>query len=257
MPHVILKRVWDYCSYSKKYLLFIFALLFISSLIQNYIAINGDDMDLNVLTIIVFIVVAGYGMVITRSRINHGKRLPKIVVKDIIFFGIKASIVLSVYLFVQAGILEYVCSLLGFPSFNLEDLLLFWGDTVDMFYNHDPVNTVLFVIFGAILFYVTTFFMEIALAKLADTKSLWAAFNLVSIKRSIDVIGWRTYAKEYTLIVLTIVILLEIISLELPFTFIDSIVDMILSFFIFVIQYLGIGAVYCTIKDLELAREDS
>lgn len=99
--------------------------------------------------------------------------------------------------------------------------------------------------------------MEIALAKLADTKSLWAAFNLVSIKRSIDVIGWRTYAKDYTLIVLTIVILSEIIAFDLPVTFIDSLVDMVLSFFVFVIQYLGIGAVYCNIKDLESAREDS
>ncbi len=257
MPHVILKKVWDYCSYSKKYLMFIFVLLFISSLIQNYIMINGDDIEVNVLYLIVFIVVVGYGMSITRSRINHGMRLPKIVVKDIIVFGIKANIVLFVYMFVQAGILGYVCSLVGFPSFDLVDLLLSWRDTIHMFYNHEPINTVLFVIFGAILFYITTFFMEIALAKLADTKSLWAAFNLVSIKRSIDVIGWRTYAKDYTLIVLTIVILSEIIAFDLPVTFIDSLVDMVLSFFVFVIQYLGIGAVYCNIKDLESAREDS
>ena len=93
--------------------------------------------------------------------------------------------------------------------------------------------------------------MEIALAKLADTGSLRAAFNLMSIKRSIDVFGWRNYAKDCTLIILTIVILSYLISFNIPFNFIDSIIDMFLSFLIFVTQYLGIGAVYCQIKDLE------
>lgn len=257
MPHVILKRVWDYCTYSKKYLLFIFALLFISSLIQNYVFFKGDDTEVALLNVIIAISVAGYGMSITRSRINHGKRLPKIVVKDIIFLGIKANIVLFFYICVQTVILGSVCSLLRFPSFNLEKLLLYWTDTIDMFFNHDPANTILFLIFGAILFYVITFFMEIALAKLADTRSLMSAFNLLSIKRSIDVIGWKKYAKEYTLIVLTIVILTRIMYLDLPFTFVDSLIDMFLSFLVFATQYLGIGAIYCEIKDLELAKETS
>ena len=93
--------------------------------------------------------------------------------------------------------------------------------------------------------------MEIALAKLADTKSILPALNLLSIKRSIDVIGWRNYAKDCTLIVLTIVILSYFVSHDINFIFIDSIMDMFLSFLIFVTQYLGIGAVYCQIKDLE------
>lgn len=99
---------------------------------------------------------------------------------------------------------------------------------------------------------MTTFFMEIALAKLADTNSILEAFNLLSLKRSIDVIGWKTYAKDYTIIVLTIVILTELICIDIPFTFLDSIIDTILSFFVFATQYIGIGATYCHIKDLEL-----
>ena len=93
--------------------------------------------------------------------------------------------------------------------------------------------------------------MEIALAKLADTGSILKAFNLLSIKRSIDVIGWKKYTKEYTIIVLTIVILTELICIDLSITFLDSIIDTILSFFVFATQYLGIGAIYCEIKELE------
>ncbi|MGX8694088.1 MAG: DUF4013 domain-containing protein [Methanobrevibacter sp.] len=252
MPHSIIKRVWDYCSYDKKFLLFVFALLFISSSIQNYVQAYGKENDLLLLRILIFIIISGYGMSITRSRINHGKRLPKIVIKDIVFLGIKAGITSSVYFFIQMMILAYVGFAFGFNLlFNLEDLLLNWSDTVNLFLYHDLVSVILFVIVGLVLFYVTTFFMEIALAKLADTGSLWDAFNLMSIKRSIDVFGWRNYAKDYNLIVLTIILLSCLISIDISFNLIDSIIDMFLSFLIFVTQYLGIGAVYCEIKDLE------
>ena len=251
MPHVILKRVWDYCTYNEYFLAFIFVLLFISSLIQNYVRANGNSTDWFLLQILVFIIVSGYGMSITKSRINHGVRLPKIVIKDIFLMGIKSSIIFCIYVFVQGLILSYVCYSLNFPVFDLEELLLHWSTTINMLYYHNPINTVLFVIWGSIIFYITSFFTEIALAILADTDSLLSALNLPSIKRSIDVVGWGNYAKEYTLIILTIVFLSYLVSLNIPFTFLDSIVDMILSFLIFATEYLGIGAVYCRIKDLE------
>lgn len=251
MPHIILKKVWDYCSYNKSFLLFILALLFVSSLIQNYVRTNGDYYDWMLLRILVFIIVSGYGMSITQSRINHGKRLPKIIIKDIFSLGIKSNIITTIYLFIQGFILAHVCSALGFPPFDLKNLLLNWSDTIHMLFYHEPTSTILFVFVGAAVFYISAFFMEISLAKLADTKSIWPALNLLSIKRSIDVLGWRNYAKDYTLIVLTIVILSYLIHYDIPFTFLDSIIDMFLSFLIFVTQYLGIGAVYCKIKDLE------
>ena len=253
MPHVILKRVWDYCSYNKYFLAFIFALLFISSLIQNYVRVNGDYNDWVLLQTLVFISVSGYGMSITKSRINHGKRLPKIIIKDVIILGIKSAIIISIYIFIQGMILGYFCHSLDFPVFDLQTMLMNWSDTLHILFAHNPAYTVLFIIFGAILFYVTSFFAEIALAILADTNSILAALNLLSIKRSIDVLGWGNYAKEYTLIILTIVFLSYLVALNIPFTFLDSIVDMFLSFLIFATEFLGIGAVYCRIKDLESA----
>ena len=249
MPHSIIKKVWDYCSYDKKFLLFIFVLLFISSRIQNYFQDNGNEYVLFLIGILVSIVVSGYGMSITKSRINHGKRLPKIVIKDIMFLGIKSSITSLIYFFIQMMILAYVGYVFGFHLlFDLEELLLNWSETMSLLLNHEPVTAILFVILGSVIFYVTTFFMEIALAKLAGTESLWAAFDLMSIKRSIDVFGWGDYAKDYTLIILTIVLLSYLISIDVPF---DPLIDMFLSFLIFVTQYLGIGAVYCQIKDLQ------
>ena len=136
-------------------------------------------------------------------------------------------------------------------------MLLHWLDTINMLFYHDPLNMVLFVIFGSIIFYITSFFTEIALAILADTDSLLAALDLPLIKRSIDVVGWRHYAKDFTMIILAIVILSHLVSFDIPFKFLDSIIDMILSFMIFATQYLGIGAVYCDIKDLQSDNQNS
>ncbi|WP_406535288.1 DUF4013 domain-containing protein [Methanobrevibacter sp.] len=251
MPHVILKRVWDYCTYSKEFFAFVLILLFVSSLIQNYVTANGDSIIWVIVQILVFISVSGYGMSITRSRINHGRRLPKIIVKDIIVLGFKSAMLMCIYVFIQGEILHYVCSFLNFSAFNLEELLLHWTDTIHLLLYHEPVTAVLFLILGSAIFYVTAFFMEISLAKLADTGSIFSALNFMSIKRDIDVVGWRHYAKDYTLIALAIVFLTYLISFDIPFIFIDSIFDMILTFLIFATQYLGIGAVYCEIKDLK------
>lgn len=257
MSHTVIKKVWDYCTYNKKFFIFILVLLFVSSSIQNYVRAYGNYFEGNLLQILVFIVISGYGMSITKSRINHGVRLPKIVIKDIIVMGIKSGIITLIYLFIQGVILARVGYALGFPAFNLEEFLLNWSDTIHMLFYHEPASTVLFVILGLILFYITTFFMEIALARLADTKKILSSLDLMAIKRNIDVIGWRNYTKRYTSIILVIVILSYLISFEIQFSFVDSTIDMFLSFLIFVTQYLGIGAVYCDIKDLESHQEKS
>ena len=255
MPHNILKKVWDYCTYSYYFLAFIFVLLFISSLIQNYVQAYGDSTVLTILNILVIISVSGYGMSITKSRINHGIRLPKIVIKDIIVMGIKSSIIGIIFVLVQGFIIGYLFSLVNIPIFDLEDMLINWFDTIRMLYYNEPMNTLLFVSVGSTVFYVFSFFTEMALAILADTGSLLSALNLKKIKRSIDVIGWRNYAVDLTLIIFAIVILSHLISIEIPFTFIDTLIDMFLSFLIFATQYLGIGAIYCDIKDLESEKE--
>ena len=248
MPHKILKKVWDYCSYSKKYLLLIFILLLVSEVIQEIIQSRVDDYLWFICQAIVFLIINGYGMEIARDRINNGVRLPKINVKNILFSGFKVVVVMGVYASVQTFILHLFSSPLNFPTFDLEDMLLNWTETIHMLFTHSFNDAVIFLVFGLILFYITTFFVEIAIARLADSRSILHAFNLVEIKRDIDAIGWRNYAVEYTLIILTIVILTYLQSYNVHINIIDNAVNIFLGFIIFATQYLGIGAVYSRIK---------
>ena len=110
-------------------------------------------------------------------------------------------------------ILDLVCSPLDFPEFDLEEMLLDFPETINTLISHNPVDAASFIIMGAIIFYVTTFFMEIALARLADTGSIVAAFNLPEIKKDIDILGWKNYVKEYTAIILAIVLISVILFL--------------------------------------------
>lgn len=254
MPFNIIKKVWDYCSYNIWFLLFIFILLFISEIIQDYVRIMVHPVLWSLIQIVIFTLMSGYGMLITRDRIRHGVRLPKIIFKDVIFLGVKATIVYALYLWVQGRFLDFVCSPLDFPMFDLESMLFNWHDTIRMLFYHNPIKTLIFLVLGAVIFYSMSFFMEIALARLADTRSILQAFNFVAIKRNIDLLGWENYAKEYTVIVVSIVILLYLQSFQLPHQMIDNLVDIFLGFLIFTTQYLGIGAAYCKVKDIESGR---
>ena len=80
--------------------------------------------------------------------------------------------------------------------------------------------------------------MELALARLADGGKLKNAFNFPHIKHAIDIIGWRKYAWGYTKIIFSIVILTFIIHYNIPVRIIDSVVDAVLSFFVFIIDLL-------------------
>lgn len=202
------------------------------------------------------ILLMGYGMSITRDRINHGYRLPKIQIEDTIFLGIKALIVFSFYLTIQAIILGAIAFLFDAPVFDLEEVFLNLSDYMIMLYAY-PDLSISFVLLGGFIFYVTTFFGEIGIARLADTKKILSAFNLVAIIRSINIFGWRNYAKDLTSIVIALVILTYLQSFMLPIPILDNIWETILGFLIFATQFLGIGSVYCNIKDKEMEMEKS
>ena len=251
MPLNILRKVYDYCTYNKKFLAFILILIYITSLLGNYSRRHIDTSINVILQIITAIVLSGYGMCITKDRINDGKGLPKIIIKDVLLLGLKASIISIIYLLIQGLVLDFVCSPFNFPPFNLEDMLINLPETIEMLYSHNPVHTLIFITLGAILFFVTTFFMEIALARLADTGSLKSAFNFISIKRSIDSIGWIHYTIDYTLIIFTIVILTYINHMIDYIPFIDAFLSMFIGFLIFATEYMGIGAVY---REMKIAK---
>ena len=102
--------------------------------------------------------VLGYGLTITRDVINGGIRLPKIMIKNVVVLGIKSIIVYLIYFFVQAIILGVISNPLNFPEFDLEDLLLQLPETIKLFFSHSPTDAFIFIVLGAIVFYITTFF---------------------------------------------------------------------------------------------------
>ena len=86
--------------------------------------------------------------------------------------------------------------------------------------------------------------MEISLARLADRGRLRDAFDLISIKRCIDTIGWRHYAIDYTKIIVSIMILAYLQRGIGIFGILNGLTDLIFGILIFIIEFIGIGKVY-------------
>lgn len=250
MPLFKMKKVWTYCTYNKPFFLLILLLYGILNFFQD---VYGDTGDSWILLIIfaVSILITGYGMTITHDRINNGVRLPKIMIKEVMVLGVKSYIVFIVYLFIQGSILDWISSPFNFPRFELEDMLLDLPNTMNMLISHNHVHAIIFVVVGSILFYITSFFMEIAIARLADTGRILSAFNFSGIKNNIETIGWLHYTKDYTLIILAIFLFGSLSYVEIPNIILNYIWIIILNFLIFVTQFLGIGAIYSEIKGNE------
>ena len=243
----IIKDIWSYTTYNKSFLLIIMVLFYLFCMFMEIF----DEMRIPYalyLSLIPYIFIAGYGMAITKDVINKGKRLPKILIKDVIVLGIKSTIVFIVYLSVQLLLFALISSLFDFPVVDVEDLLLDFFETVHLLFHHNLVNTVIFIVIDFVVFYFTMFFMEIALAKLADTGSILDAFNLINIKKTIDVIGWRLYAKHYTVIILLLAFFSLLIDIDTPFFVFDFIIKVFIGLLLFTTQYWGIGSVYRIFK---------
>ena len=86
--------------------------------------------------------------------------------------------------------------------------------------------------------------MEISLARLADGGKILDSFNIPAIKRCIDTIGWRNYTLDYTKLLFAIAILAYLQYGINLFGHYEYIINVIFGFFIFVIQYIGIGKIY-------------
>lgn len=253
MPLFKLKKVLQYSMKDIPYFIFILVLIFIINTIGDF---SGSYMDSYYMVFfingIVSVVILGYGVLITKDRINHGHKLPRIVVKDVLVLGIKSLFVYIAFFLIQTLVFTITSQIFDIPMFDLEDLLMNFEDTVHMFVVNEAFHSLIFVVVGGLAFYVTTFFVEISLAMLADTNSLLLSFNLVSLSKKIRVIGFKTYILDCTSIILAIIILSYLQHIAIPIFWLDQIWETVLGFLIFATQYLGIGALYADIKDKEL-----
>lgn len=134
--------------------------------------------------------------------------------------------------------------LFHFPEFDLEEMIINLHETIALFFEHDPVSFILFIILGLLIVYGTIFFMEIALALLADGGKLKDAFDFPRIKDIIGVIGWKEYAADYTKIVAAVVILVLINGYFAHYGIFGIIIGVITDMLAFTVEYRGIGNIY-------------
>lgn len=247
----MLKGSVKYCLGNKLFFIFVFVQFLIFECITN--KVGGL---LKTSSVIILLVVLGYGLKVTQDVINGGTSFPKIGIKEWITFGIKGTIVYTFYLTIQASALGLISLLFHFPEFDLEELILNLPETVAMFFEHDPVIFILFIALGLLVVYGTIFFMEIALARLADDGKLREAFDFPEIKRIIQTIGWKEYAADYTKIVASVVILVFINGLFKSYGGISIIAGVITDMLAFVIEYRGIGNIYREYKHLAEADNE-
>ena len=190
MPLRKLKKTYDYCLSNKKNLIIILVLILFSRIFSNYNLSNGilDNISF-LLSLILSVIILGYGLEVTYDLIHDGNHLPHIQLKQSIPLGIKFVIVNGAYLITQILILGLISTALDFPVFELEESILHPDEIINLFFSHDILFTAFFIIISATIAYIFTFFMEIGLAKLADGGKLIDAFNFKEIKGCIDIIG--------------------------------------------------------------------
>lgn len=196
------------------------------------------------LALLVTIFMYGYGLAITKDTIRNGEKLPIIKLKQCTVFGIKTSIMMTIYSVIEGFLLYDLSTRFYLPEFHLKFALSHLIDTMKLYYWHNPVSTVEFIVVSIIVTYIVAFFMEISLARLADGGRLLGAFNILSIKRCIDTIGWKHYTVDYTKIMLSIAILAYLQYGIDMFGLFNWIFDLILGLLIFAIEFIGIGKIY-------------
>lgn len=246
MPVKRLRYTFNYCKTNPIGFFIILVLLGAIGFINR----TSNSQTLNVMVIylisalIITTLIQGYGLVITKDTIRDGKKLPKILIKECLIFGIKALTVIMVYSFFEYIFLNLLSASFGFPIFELKFAIAHMKETLSQYYATNPLYTFEFIICSIIVTYVLAFFMEISLARLADGGRLLGAINLPSIKKCIDTIGWRHYTVDYTKIILSIFILAY---LQYGFDYLHFftwIIDLIFGLLIFIIEFIGIGKIY-------------
>ena len=239
MPNSMLKGSVKYSLGNKWFFIYVLVQFMIFETITHVV---GGLMEST--SLIVLLIVLGYGLKITHDVINGGKSLPKIKLNELINFGLKGTVVYTFYLTIQVSVLGLISILFDFPIFELEEFILNISETIALLHEHNPINFIIFLLLGLITVYVTIFFMEIALAILADGGKLKESFNFSKIRDIISTIGWNHYAIDYTKIVLAVVILISIRDLFDFNVLLSFVVSVITDILAFVVEYRGIGNIY-------------
>lgn len=237
-PFKLIKNGIDYCKYSKKDLITILAVIIIFQLIPE--AFSFPPRPTLIFLIMQVTLFTGYGLCVIADITNDGKQLPRLQVKKTLSMGIRGAVVMMVYLSIQIAATGLISYSLGFPDFELEEMILNFSHTLHMLLNHNPLHSIIFMIAGVIITYVTVFFMEIGLGMIANGEPFKNSFNLKLIKQKIDRIGWADYGVEYSIVISSIIILTAIGDIFSDF----GILQIVVKFLIFIIEFVAMGVIY-------------
>ena len=244
MPIEVFKGSLKYCLGNIKS----FLLVFLSFFLFEISLFIFDDFFICLL-IIAAVLISGYCIQVIEDVINGGTRLPEMKLKKMIVFGAKSLVIVGFYFIIQVSLLGIVALILNFPLFDLEELVLKPQHTLNMIYGHGLGSFIIFLILGFVIYYVTIFFMELSLAKLADGGQLRKSFNFSKIKRAIDIIGWKNYTVGYTKIIIVIIFLAYVNKIFTGFTGLALIVDSLTLLTTFIVESRGMGRVYKVYTD--------
>ena len=256
MPLKRLKYSVDYCRANPIGFLIILFLIWSINFMNSYADAHTIKYKLIFypMAFLVTLFMYGYGLAITKDTIRNGEKLPIIKLKQCTVFGIKASIMITLYSFIEGFLLYDLSTRFYLPEFHLKFAASHLIETLKLYYWHNPVSTIEFIVVSIMVTYIVAFFMEISLARLADGGRLLGAFNILSIKRCIDTIGWRHYTADYTKIMLSIAILAYLQYGIDMFGFFNWIFDLIIGLLIFTIEFVGIGTIYQDYKIKKVKR---
>ena len=245
MPVNVIKGSLKYCLENKWFFGFViilfFTIEFLTEIVNTLFSYLGS--------VIFIIITTGYGIQIIQDIINGGTRLPKIMPKKAIVLGVKGFIIRAVYFMVQLFLLVLISASLNFPTFRLKEFFINYNEAIHLMLTHNMVDFAIFVISGFAISYVTIFFMEFSLARLADGGQLRKSFNFPRVKHAIDVIGWKRYTISYSKIILAVLVLLSINKFFDPYRGVNIIVGTFTWVMSFVVEFRGMGNIYKVYTD--------
>lgn len=250
MPFKRLKFTYDYCKSNIPSFILVLLLIFITdqfNIHYQYLE-SGPLLILMILAVCITLIFHGYGLVVTKDNINNGHSLPKLPFYRSFILGLKSTVIMAIFTTVQIMVFLTVSELFTFPFIEVNEGNIAVSNMGSLFYEHGSLDTILFFMFVIMIFYISTFFLEISLARLADKGGLREALNMASVAECINTIGWGSYTIDYTKIIVSIAIL-SYIKWGLNFLVNHPIIDLVIGLLIFIIQYIGIGRVYRTYKE--------
>ena len=234
----MIDRIADYlkimvrsCMANKKNTLLFICLIFLFGFFMGFI----DEQYSMIPTAIYFVIYISYGMQYAGELINGREHLPGFSFKDIPRKKKGRQVPL---------IIMGISILFNFPSFEIESFFFEFSETVHLIFTHSPIDSVLFFILSIAVTYIMGFFLEIALANLLDDGKFIDSFNFKLIKHYIDNIGWMEYAKDYTALLLTVLIItgLEFIPVS---KFVMFNLSLIL---VFMVEFCAINVIFKKMK---------